>query len=189
MSRERLEPTAALAALITGNHRHVAARASGDRAPTPALAAGGGPIALVALCGAGVADPAALFSRRESDVAVVVPSAPIDTLASVVGPTRLEHLVEGACSALEAAASDGVPLVVLLASVAEQGVSVGIVFRSLERELFETLSGALARSADARAAIRNGHLRVVAALVEEPARRVHWLGEHPELARLLAAGS
>ncbi|MFM7133082.1 MAG: hypothetical protein ACKO0W_02060 [Planctomycetota bacterium] len=166
----------------------MAARASGDAASSPS-GPGEGPIAVVAICGAGVADPAALFSRRESDVAVVASSARTEIPASVVGPTRLEHLVDGASAALEVAASDGVPLVVLLASVAEQGVSVGIVFRSLERELFETLSGALARSANARAAIRSGRLRVAAALVEEPARRVHWLGEHPELARLLAAGS
>jgi hypothetical protein len=188
MSRERLEPTAALAALITGNHRHVAVRASGGRVDAPASAAGDGPIALVAICGAGIADPAELFSRRESDVAVAPSSARVEAPAGAVGPMRIEQMVEGASAALEAAASEDIPLVVLLASVARQGVSVEIVFRSLERELFEALSGGLARSANARVAIRGGRLRVVAALVEEPARRVHWLGEHPELARLLAAG-
>lgn len=188
MDRERLEPTAVLAAMITGNHRHVAARASGGRVEVPASAAGGGPIAVVAICGPRLDDPASLFSRRESDVAVVTPFAPTATLPGAAGPTRLQQLVEGASAALDVAAADGIPLVVLLSSVAEQGVSVELVFRSLERELFDTLCGALSRSPNAREAIRGGRLRVVAALVEEPARRVHWLGEHPELSRLLAAG-
>lgn len=169
MSRERLEPTAVLAALIIGNHRHVNAHAAGgDAAAHPSGNAA--PTALVTIFGGPVEAPAALFSRVEGEVLVVDPG---------------ERGSGSVAAALESAAREGLPLVVMLSSISTHRLAVPLGFRESEAAMFAALEHTLGASPAAIAAVRAGRMRIVAALVEEATRRVHWLGEHPRLSQLL----
>jgi hypothetical protein len=161
-----VDPTSALAALIAGNRRHLArrtARAEGG-ASHPLIAPGARPFAL-ALAESSVAEvTTTVFSTTERDLHVV--DCPIEA-----GVRAEEH---------------GVGLVVALHPVPTAVVEVDVERRASEEVVFERLAHALRSSAHLREAILDGRVRAVAALLEEQSQRVHWLGEHPRLAELLA---
>ncbi len=160
-----VDPTSALAALIAGNRRHLARRRvrSESGETHPLVAPGARPFAL-ALAERSVAKIAtAVFSTTERDLHVV--DCPVEA-----GVRVEEH---------------GVGLVVAIHPVTMSVVEVEVDRRASEDAVFERLATALRASAHLREAILDGRVRAVAALLEEESQRVHWLGEHPQLAELL----
>jgi len=164
-----VDPTSALAALIAGNRRHLAARGvRGEHGEGQPLAAPGARPFALALAERSIVEVAtSVFSATERDLHVV--DCPIEA-----GARAEEH---------------GIGLVVALHPVRVSLVEVEVERRISEDAAFERLAHALRASSRLREAILAGRVRAVAALLEEESQRVHWLGEHPRLAALLAAQS
>ncbi|MBI1302667.1 MAG: hypothetical protein GC172_02610 [Phycisphaera sp.] len=164
-----VDPTSALAALIAGNRRHLAQRgARAERGERQSLFAPSARPFALALAERSVAEVAAsVFSTTERDIHVV--DCPVEA-----GVRAAEH---------------GVGLIVALQPVPMSVVEVEIKRRASEDAVFERLAAALRASTHLRRAILDGRVRAVAALLEEESQRVHWLGEHPQLAELLAESS
>lgn len=193
------EPTAALAALITGNHRFLREpvavapwRPIGDlAAPREPGHAGGLP------------DPPAqgsdsgrlfalVWSREErmrlsrevfglgeegmsSDDGLALVSG------GAVGPDDAIESVE------EAFGDAGVPLVVVIARLETRLASLEPAWARAESQVFDGIRQLLGGAARVRAAAVAGRTRVVGALVEDTDGRVHWLGELPDQERVLGA--
>jgi hypothetical protein len=162
------EPTSALAALIAGNHRHVERRAAGaDRWADDGLAIVHAfprkPFAL-AVAGAehSVVTPH-IFSLGHDDVIVV------DALQEV-GAHASAH---------------GVKLIVVIQPIQAQFVQANSAWMHAELRAFSLIETILRDNAAVRRAATAGDLRLVAALLEHPTERVHWVGEHPECDALL----
>lgn len=168
-----VDPTSALAALIAGNRRHLVrchAR-NAEHEQQPLVAPGARPFALALAERSIVKVATSVFSATERDLHVV--DCPIEA-----GARAEEH---------------GIGLVVALhplrTSLVEFAIEaeVEVERRISEDAAFERLAHALRASSHLREAILDGRVRAVAALLEEESQRVHWLGEHPRLAALLAA--
>jgi hypothetical protein len=196
--RERMrsrptEPTAALAALISGNHRFLAARAR-------AAMEGAGPLDVSAISPImGGRDRASKKqeSEHDHDFAVFVSLAieaekvaqifdlPSERPPALVLSERggLLELPEASSLNRVLSASRLVILVVLTQLLAPD--SCGIAFADAERRSLETLATALETSDMLRKRMRSRELRAVAAVFDPTSGRVTWLGEHPEQARFL----
>jgi hypothetical protein len=157
------EPTSALAALIAGNHRHLEAQRGAGSAchPTPLVESGTVPREPFALV---IANPQPspvtpdMFSHGHDDVLVME-----------VGRDISPHV-----------ASRSVKLVVVIECIPSQLVEVSSAWMHAELRAFSRLEALLRGGASLRSAALRGEKRVVAALLEHPAGRVHWIGEHPE---------
>lgn len=156
MQSRPTQPTSALAALIAGNHRHLELRARGAVAPQqlhgqmPSR-----PFALVFCPSRHAAAIPVIFAADLGDIVVV------ETIAHVAahaerGEVRLLVAIEPFDSGAEAGA--------WCASAAEE-------------RAFASVDLLVEASPDIRRAVAEGSMRVVAALLEHPAERVHWLGE------------
>ena len=162
------EPTSALAALIAGNHRHVERRAAGadrwsDDGMSIVHAFPRRPYALaVAESGQSAVTPH-IFALGHDDVLVV------DALHEV-GAHASAH---------------GVKLIVVLQPIQAHLVQASSTWMHAELRAFSMIETILRDTASVRRAAAAGDLRVVAALLEHPTERVHWVGEHPECEALL----
>lgn len=183
------DPTAALAALIAGNQRHVSRRAEGREPSISQRIAPRStkPFALVVelerLHGA-LGD---LFDVSAEQVQSIVLDPGSGSLRSgrfevlVPSEDELARMVDGSVATL------GCSLVVVLARLKRLSSSSEIGFREIERRCLVVMRQLLMTSASLPTGIRDGRLRIVGALVDEQDGRVHWLGEHPEQPTIVQA--
>lgn len=183
------EPTAALAALIAGNQRHMDRRATG-RAPTvstriPSPSARPFVVA-VELERLSDALPE-LFDVSPEQVRSFVLAPGSGDIRSgrfevmVESEVALARLIDGSLDAL------GAPLVIVIGRLRRHSSTVEIAFRSVEDRCFGVLRQLLVESVGLVAAIQTGRIRVIGAIVDERDGRIHWLGEHPDQSMLLTA--
>jgi len=181
------EPTAALAALISGNHRSLAARARASAINEDAICSRG-----IRLQGSGVHAPHsdhsfALFvslAVDAEDLARTFDLAP--SRPTVLSIAEQGGALEGShANALERAVA--MPSLVIVVVIAQLLIAdaCGIAFADAERRSMETLGAVLESSASMRKRMRERQLRAVAAVLDAESGRVHWLGEHADQARLL----
>jgi hypothetical protein len=164
------EPTSALAALIAGNHRHTERRAAGD--------------------GRWSSDAASLVHPfpRKSFALAVVDSDSHGLTPHVFSLGHDEMLVIDALHEASAhALAHGVRIIVVVQPIQAQLAQVSSTWMHAELRAFSMIEAILRDDAALRAAVSAGSIRVVAALLEHPTERVHWIGEHPE-SDLLARG-
>ena len=180
------EPTAALAALIAGNQRHIDRRSQGRRASSPAVALG----AVRPFAAAIEVEPlpetlGELFDVSPEQLHAFVLSPDGAGMRSgrfemvVPGEDELVRVVEGSLEPL------GFVLVVVLARLSPRGSALEAAFARSEQRAFAVVRRLLGPSARLTGAIGAGRLRMVAAIVDEVDGRVHWLGEHPEQRELV----
>ncbi len=180
------EPTAALAALIAGNQRHIDRRSEGRRASSPAVALG----AVRPFAAAIEVEPlpetlGELFDVSPEQLHAFVLSPDGAGMRSgrfemvVPGEDELVRVVEGSLEPL------GFVLVVVLARLSPRGSALEAAFARSEQRAFAVVRRLLGPSARLTGAIGAGRLRMVAAIVDEVDGRVHWLGEHPEQRELV----
>ncbi len=169
-----LDPTAVLAALISGNQRHV------DR-----LAAGRSP------------QPAPVQEPPQPFVVVVEVDAPL--VAPLVAPSELfdiapgwivlvawrESTAEVTAEVTAAIESAGCGLVVVLGRMKSRFGGTELEFLREERRCFDIVAALLGGGGATAAAVRTGKARIVGAIADDRDGRVHWLGEHPEQKSLL----
>ena len=173
------EPTSALAALIAGNHRALERRAE-ETSP----------------------------STEESIAAHLFPQKPFALVVARVGTFRvtphifaLGHddvvVVDSIDDAATRAALHGVSLIVMLELLHDSGGATlaervtqepNGPWRHAERRAWASIESILEKSRPLRVAIAARELRAVAAILEVPAGRVHWIGEHPDIEALLRDG-
>lgn len=162
------DPTSALAALIAGNHRHVELRGSGiahgaTDSAAPAHRFPQMPFALVLIeRGMSVATPA-IFSRGHDELLIV---------------DGVEHV-------LTHAEGRSLHLVVVIQPIQSQLAQVASAWTYAELRAYSNIESILRESVPLRRAAKAGEIRIVAALLELPSERIHWVGEHPELELLL----
>ncbi|MEY3141690.1 MAG: hypothetical protein RLY21_183 [Planctomycetota bacterium] len=162
------DPTSALAALIAGNHRHIDRLASGgarwsDDSARESHAFPQKPFAL-ALCEPGVTPMAPhVFSLDHREVIVV------DAIRDAVMLAEAHPL----------------KLIVAVQPIPSQLAQVSSAWVHAELRSFSTIEAILRESPAVRRAVAANSMRIVAALLEQPAERVHWVGEHPEIELLL----
>ncbi|MFZ4749920.1 MAG: hypothetical protein ACOYMM_05345 [Phycisphaerales bacterium] len=183
------DPTAALAALIAGNQRHINRRAEGRRASTPSLPAGAVlPFAITIEVEPVPEALTELFDVSPEQVQAFVLSPDGAGMRSgrfeVVVPSDAElvRVVEGSIEPL------GCALIVVLARLARldgRGAALEASFARSEHRAFALARRLLGPSARVTEAIGRGRLRMVAAIFDEQDGRVHWLGEHPEQGELV----
>lgn len=183
------EPTAALAALISGNHRSLAARARAD---------GEGVVSRdISANSRGLNSPDHGLTAHDHDFAVFVslaidrdevarifdlPPTPQAVLKLTDRGGFLEPRERGSLEHVFAASR--LVIVVVLAQLLVPEMC-GIAFADAERRTFETLGTMLETSDALRKRMRGRELRAVAAVFDPTSGRVTWLGEHPEQARFL----
>jgi hypothetical protein len=176
------DPTAALAALIAGNQRHIDRLAAG-RAPTVSTripVAGTRPFAL-AVEVEQLRDPLAdIFDVSAEQVQSFVLAVGSGDLRSgrfeVMVPSEedLVRVVDGSVDAL------GFSLVVVLGRLRHHAGTIEIAFAEMERRCFHISRQLMTGSRALAVSIHGGRVRLVGAIVDERDGRVHWLGEHPE---------
>jgi hypothetical protein len=155
------EPTSALAALIEGNHRYLAALASGDAIENDACAS-------------------LTFPRRPFALALVEPASPPLTPRIF---SRSHHdvvVVDAFDCAVAFAAGHDFKLIVVLAPMHDFALQPTAPWTDSERAAFDLVERLLRTSAAVRKGVTAGNVRVVAALLETGTSRVRWLGEHPD---------
>ncbi len=181
------EPTAALAALISGNHRSLAARARASAINEDAIYSQG-----IRLQGSGVHAPHsdhsfALFVSLAVDAEDLARTFDLAPSRPTVLPIAEQGgALEGShANALERVVA--MPSLVIVVVIAQLLVAdaCGIAFADAERRSMETLGAVLESSASMRERMRERQLRAVAAILDAESGRVHWLGEHADQARLL----
>jgi hypothetical protein len=155
------EPTSALAALIEGNHRHLARLASREVIDDDA-------------CGS------LTFPRRPFALTLVEPASPPLTPRIF---SRSHHdvvVVDAFDCAVAFAAEHDFTLVVVLTPMQDIALQPTALWTESERAAFDLVERFLRRSAAVRKGVLAGSVRVVAALLEVGTSRVRWLGEHPD---------
>lgn len=176
------EPTAALAALISGNQRHVDRRATGRAATvsTRIPHATTKPF-LLAVELERMTDPLPdIFDVSPEQVHSFVLSPGSGDIRSgrfevmVASEEELARLVDGSIDAL------GASLVLVLGRLRRHSSAVDIAFEAIESRCFTVVRQLLIESAVLVSAVQSGRVRVVGAVVDERDGRVHWLGEHPD---------
>ena len=162
------EPTSALAALISGNHRHVERRESGaTRWQTE------------------VTDEPHPFPQKPFALAVVE-SGPLPVTPHIFSLGHREVIVVDAIEHVSAhSESHDLKLIVAIQPIQSQLAQVSSTWMPAELRAFSTIAAILRGSPHVRRAVAANRTRVVAALFEHPAERVHWVGEHPEIELLL----
>jgi hypothetical protein len=177
------EPTAALAALISGNHRFLAARArvsAMDEAAVPFEASGTS--APHADCSFAVF---VSLSIGDEDLARIFDLAPSRPTVLTVGE-QSGALDESNAGLLDrVVAMPSMVLVVVIAQLLLADVC-GVAFADAERRSMETLQMVMESSPSIRKRLRGRQLRAVAAVLDAGSGRVHWLGEHAEQTRLVS---
>lgn len=180
------DPTAALAALIAGNQRHINRRAEGRRASTPSLPAGAVlPFAITIEVEPVPETLTELFDVSPEQVQAFVLSPDGAGMRSgrfevaVTCEDELVRVVEGSVEPL------GCALIVVIARLHARGAALEASFAHSERRAFAIARRLLGPSARVTEAIGRGRLRMVAAIFDEQDGRVHWLGEHPEQGELV----
>ncbi|MEY3023000.1 MAG: hypothetical protein RIS86_2198 [Planctomycetota bacterium] len=180
------EPTAALAALITGNHQFLAdgrgpsawrPRVDGPEAESEAEseARTDGP---PTRRGGDSGRPFALVWSREEDV---------ELAGEVFGGGRTGVEVVASLEVVEAGMlAWGVPLIVVAARLRSRLANLEPAWEVAEARVFDAIRTLLGRGGRSGAAVVAGRTRIVGALVEDEGGRVHWLGELPEQDRIAA---
>lgn len=181
------DPTAALAALIAGNQRHIDRLAAG-RAPTVStrLAPPSARPFALAIEIERLRDPLTdIFDVSAEQVQSFVLAPGSGDLRSgrfeVMVPTEedLVRVVDGSVEALRFS------LVVVLGRLRQQTGAIELAFGEMERRCFGVTRQLIVGSGTLAGSLRAGSLRMVCAIVDERDGRVHWLGEHPEQRGLL----
>jgi len=175
------DPTAALAALIAGNQRHVQRRAQGRAASTPRPApATARPFAVTIEIEPVMSPLTELFDVSPEQVQSFVLQPGAHEMRSgrfeVVVPSEEElvRVVDGSVDAL------GFALVVVLGRLRAQAGVPDIAFAGVEQRCFAIARRLLSSGGRLSGSVGNGGVRLVGAIVDEGDGRVHWLGEHPE---------
>lgn len=194
------DPTAALAALISANHRHVASRAKevdvvadAAQVDTGAGAAAHGAAAHGAAAHGAAASGAAAFGARTG--------APyVAAITSGVGGPQLATAFELSQESLSILQAGGVGtsafeialaapgIVLLLVVVRLLGARSGTAsseFSRAETEAIMQLETVLRQSPVLRSRLEARKIRAVAIALDASTGRVHWLGEHPAQAEIL----
>lgn len=181
------DPTAALAALIAGNQRHIDRLAAG-RAPTVSsrlAPVSARPFAL-AIEIERLRDPLTdIFDVSAEQVQSFVLAPGSGDLRSgrfeVMVPSEedLVRVVDGSVDAL------GCSLVVVLGRLRQHTGAIEFAFGEMERRCFGVTRQLIVGSGSLAGSLRAGSVRMVGAIVDERDGRVHWLGEHPEQRALL----
>lgn len=167
------DPTSVLAALIAGNHRHVARHESGaPRWPTEDA-------------GAPAAHP---FPQRPFALALVEPGPVVVTPRIFSLEHREVIVVDAVEHAASHAAAHDIKLIVAIQPIQSQLAQVNSTWMHAELRAFSAIEAILRESAHARRAVAANDLRIVAALLEHPTERVHWVGEHPEIDLIVRDG-
>lgn len=168
MPNRPADPTSALATLIAGNHRHVGRRevgavrwsADGDSEPHP-------------------------FPKRPFALALVEPG-PVAVTPHIFSLGHHELIVVDAIPHVTAhSETQDIKLIVAIQPIQAQLAQVNSTWVHAELRAFSTIEAILRESARVRRAVAGNEVRVVAALLEHPSERVHWVGEHPEIDLLL----
>jgi hypothetical protein len=173
MQSRPTEPTSALAALIAGNHRHLERLKVGAQAGAEPHDRGVQPTLL---------HP---FPQRPFALAVAAPG-PVAVTPRIFALGHHEVLVVDALHEVaDRAVAHDVKLIVVIETIPQQAVSTATTWRNAEwrhaeSRAFSRVESILRGGAGVRAAIAKGEVRMVAALLEHPGERVHWIGEHPE---------
>lgn len=184
------DPTAALAALISANHRHVASRAK--EVDVVADAAQGATGAGASASGASATGTAAFGARTGSPYIAAITSGvggPQLATAFELSQESLSILQAGGVgtSAFEIAlAAPGI--VLLLVVVRLLGARSGTAsseFSRAETEAIVQLETVLRQSPVLRSRLDARKIRAVAIALDASTGRVHWLGEHPAQAEIL----
>lgn len=183
------DPTAALAALIAGNQRHVERRAHGRAASDPRPSPESTRPFAVAIEIEPVSSPLPdLFDVSPEQVQSFVLQPGAQEMRSgrfeVVVPSEIElvRIVDGSVDAL------GFALLVVLGRLGVRSGESALAFEGVERRCFAIAGRLLVSGGRLRGSVVLGGVRVVGAIVDERDGRVHWLGEHPEQ-RALVTGS
>lgn len=188
------EPTAALAALISGNHRHLAVRqnvaTTGDEAgllhsgPQTSIKSTQ-PFAAVVATGMESAELATVFDMPERGLWVLA----AEGLQAAVGASNIGvldcALATTSIVILVAVSRLFVPRFVAQTTPESVGHLGGLALADAERRSFDILERAFLESASLRGRVERRQVRAVAAVFDPVSGRVHWLGEHPQQARLV----
>lgn len=189
------DPTAALAALISANHRHVASRAKEVDVVADAaqVDTGAGAAAHGAAAHGAAAHGAAAFGARTG--------APyLAAITSGVGGPQLATAFELSQESLSILQAGGVGtsafeialaapgIVLLLVVVRLLGARSGTAsseFSRAETEAIMQLETVLRQSPVLRSRLEARKIRAVAIALDASTGRVHWLGEHPGQVEIL----
>lgn len=162
------DPTSALAALIAGNHRHVGRREAGAARGTAVAASEPHP-----------------FPQRPFALALVEPG-PVAVTPHIFSLGHHEVIVVDAIPHVAThSETQDIKLIVAMQPIQAQLAQVSSSWMHAELRAFSTIEAILRESARVRRAVAVNEVRVVAALLEHPTERVHWVGEHPEIEILL----
>jgi len=177
------EPTAALAALISGNHGYVQRRASGE--PLVVARSLGRAFAVAWNWGPLLAPPSELFGFPHGEILQIDAA---DGVADEGAGSIIE--INAALSAPGSESVDfgpsGVALIVALVPMRAGVAERAIAWHQAEARVFDAIAKLLATSIPARSAVVARTIRIVGAIVADADGRVHWIGEHPEQVSLLA---
>ena len=180
------DPTAALAALITANHRVVARQAMSNASSESEPRAG-----LLEHAHEGARGDVTVESRRRGRAFLAVMPLDVDPLG-LSGAFELTadalRLVEwgGSGGAAFEAAVSAPGIILFLVAVRLLDARAGAnTFQQAESEAFMGLDAAIRNSTSLRAALVGRRIRAVAMALEHGSRRVHWLGEHPRQSELV----
>lgn len=188
------EPTAALAALISGNHRYLAERRNasvlGDevalsrswRGETPPVVP---PFAAVVASSVDAGELANVFDTHERSLLVL--AAEGLQVATGVGSIGVVDCALATTSIviLVAVSRILVPRFAVQTTPESVGHLGGLALADAEQRSFEILERAFVGSALLRRRVELRQVRAVAAVFDPVSGRVHWLGEHPQQARLV----
>jgi hypothetical protein len=94
-------------------------------------------------------------------------------------------VVESIRDAAAHAEAHPIKLIVAIEPLQSQLAQLTSAWTHAELRAFSTIEALLRESAPVRRAVAANEMRIVAALLEHPAERVHWVGEHPEIDLLL----
>jgi hypothetical protein len=162
------DPTSALAALIAGNHRHIERLASG-----------------AARWPLGSAAESHSFPQKPFALALFEPG-PIAVTPDIFSRGHHEMIVvDSIRDAAAHAEAHPIKLIVAIEPLQSQLAQLTSAWTHAELRAFSTIEALLRESAPVRRAVAANEMRIVAALLEHPAERVHWVGEHPEIDLLL----
>ena len=201
------EPTAALAALISGNHRHIAVRRSASAKrdevgfshgvlPFPEHSAK--PFALLVTADIDAEGLQQVVDTPEGTLLVfaaeglptVVGLGAGGVFESVVATAGIVLLVVLTRLVTSEGTGRPAPAQTLLDLSSPAGSPTGspagsILLAEAERRSFDTLESAILGSGTLRARLERRQVRAVAAVLDTAVGRIHWLGEHPNQSRLL----
>jgi methyl-accepting chemotaxis protein len=206
--------TDALQSLQQGNARFISGHPTHpnqDAERRAEVAKGQTPFATILTCSDSRLPAETIFDQGLGDLFVVRVAgnvAKTDEIGSIeygtghLGTTLLVVMGHSSCGAvkavLEGAEIHGsIPeLVAPIAPAVEKAraanpgaASAEILARAVEANVWESVARILENSASVRDLVKAGKLKVVGAVYDLASGDVHWKGEHPEQARLLAASS